>query len=69
MQKHEGERPPDPANNNRPLKDRYPPQEGRETSMLGNYPSRGPRLWLFLAVVVAVGLIGVALMLNSVMKG
>jgi hypothetical protein len=67
MQKHEGERPPDPANNNRPL--RNLPEGVREASIFGDYPSRGPRFWLFVAVVVAVGLIGVVLMLLTATKG
>jgi hypothetical protein len=37
--------------------------------MLGDYPRNGPRLWLFIAIVVALGLIGMALMLHSVTKG
>jgi hypothetical protein len=41
----------------------------REASMFGDYPKRGRRLWLFLALVVALGLIGTALMLHSVNQG
>jgi Tfp pilus assembly protein PilX len=37
--------------------------------MFGDYPKRGRRLWLFLAVVVVLGLIGTALMLHSVSQG
>ena len=45
------------------------PAAVREASMFGDYPRNGPRLWLFIAVVVALGLIGMALMLHSVTKG
>ncbi len=31
--------------------------------MIGDYPTRGRRLWLFLSGVTAVGLAGVVLML------
>ena len=31
--------------------------------MLGDYPTGGPRLWLFIAAVIAIGLLGVVLML------
>jgi hypothetical protein len=37
--------------------------------MFGDYPRRGPRLWLFVGIVVAVGLIGVAMMLHTATKG
>ena len=37
--------------------------------MFGDYPRRGRRFWLFLAVVVALGLIGAALMLHSISQG
>jgi hypothetical protein len=41
----------------------------REAAMFGDYPKRGPRFWLFVAVVVVLGLIGTALMLHSVSQG
>ena len=34
-----------------------------EVSMLGDYPIRGRRLWLFLAAVAVIGLMGVLLMI------
>jgi Tfp pilus assembly protein PilX len=37
--------------------------------MFEDYPRRGRRLWLFLAVIVALGLIGMARMLHSVSQG
>jgi hypothetical protein len=37
--------------------------------MFGDYPRRGRRLWLFLAIVGALGLIGMTLMLHSVSQG
>jgi hypothetical protein len=40
-----------------------------EVPMLGDYPTRGPRLWLFIAAVVATGLVGVMLMLFFATKG
>ena len=46
------------------------PQEvPREVLMFGDYPRRGRRFWLFLAVVVALDLIGTAMMLHSVNQG
>ncbi len=40
----------------------------REVSVLGNYPTRGRRLWLFLAAVAVIGLIGVVMMLFTASK-
>jgi hypothetical protein len=37
--------------------------------MIGDYPTRGPRLWLFIAAVAALGLVGVTLMLFFATKG
>ena len=41
----------------------------REVSVLGDYPTRGRRLWLFLAAVAVIGLFGLVMMLFSASKG
>jgi hypothetical protein len=41
----------------------------REAQMIGDYPTRGSRLWLFIAAVVAIGLFGAVLMLFFASKG
>jgi hypothetical protein len=40
-----------------------------EAPRVGDCPKRERRLWLFLAVIVALGLIGMALMVHSVSQG
>jgi uncharacterized membrane protein YqiK len=41
----------------------------REVPMIGDYPTRGPRLWLFIAAVVVIGLVGAVMMLFFASKG
>jgi hypothetical protein len=41
----------------------------REAQMIGDDPTRGSRLWLFIAAVVAIGLFGAVLMLFFASKG
>jgi hypothetical protein len=33
--------------------------------MIGEYPTRGPRLWLFLAAVTVLGLLGVLMLVSG----